>query len=114
MKVTRFDPTIDLIIVTARVAGPRMERQVSLAFDTAATETHIIPDVVDELGYSPRDGEQVTVVRSAIGSERGYMMRVAHFAALGFANHDFRDSHSRSSRRARDRWLVRALVLAPV
>lgn len=90
MKVTRFDPSGDLIIVKARVWGPRGDKVVSLALDTAATHTHIIPDIVDDLGYSPRHGDQVTVVRSAIGEERGYMMRVAKFSALGFNLADFR------------------------
>jgi hypothetical protein len=62
----------------------------SLAVDTAATHTHIVPDILDDLGYSPRDGEQLTVVRSAIGSEPGYMMRATRFAALGFTTKDFR------------------------
>jgi predicted aspartyl protease len=90
VKTTRFDPKGDLIIVGAKLWGPRGEKKVTLAFDTAATETHLIPDILDDLGYSPRDGEQVTIVRSAIGSERGYMTRVARFSALGFTCNDFR------------------------
>jgi predicted aspartyl protease len=90
VKVTRFDASRDLIIVTARIWGPRADRQLSLALDTAATHTHVIPDVLDDIGYSPRHGDQVTVVHSAIGAERGYMLRVARFAALGFTCKDFR------------------------
>jgi predicted aspartyl protease len=90
VKVTRFDPASDLIIVSARIWGPRGDKRVSLALDTAASETHLVPDVLDDLGYSPRQGEQITIVRSAIGSERGYMMRVARFSALGFTCTDFR------------------------
>ena len=90
MKVTRFDPRDDLIVVTARVWGPQRHKQVSLAVDTAATETLITPDVLDDLGYSARQGEKITVVHSAIGAERGYTMRVARFTALGFTSNDFR------------------------
>jgi predicted aspartyl protease len=90
MKVTRFDPTDSLIIVTARILGPRDEKQVSLALDTAATQTHIIPDVLDELGYSPRQGDTITSITSAIGEEPGYMMPIARFSALGFTVADFR------------------------
>jgi tetratricopeptide (TPR) repeat protein len=61
-----------------------------LSVDTAATQTHIIPDILDDLGYSPRDGEQLTIVHSAIGAERGYMTRVAKFSALGYTISDFR------------------------
>jgi hypothetical protein len=59
VKVRRFDPADDLIIVRARLYGPRGHRPVSLAFDTAASETHIVPEIIDDLGYSPRQGEQI-------------------------------------------------------
>lgn len=90
MKVTRFDPGDNLIIVTTRIWGPHTDKQVALALDTAASETHIVPEILDELGYSPRQGEAVTIVRSAIGSEQGYLTRVARFSALGFTCSDFR------------------------
>jgi hypothetical protein len=70
MKVGRFNPADDLIVVKARLYGPRGDRPLSLAFDTAATETHIVPEIVDDLGYSPRQGEAITSVRSAIGKEQ--------------------------------------------
>jgi len=53
VKVRRFDSTDDLIIVKARLYGPRGYRPLSLAFDTAASETHIAPEIIDDLGYSP-------------------------------------------------------------
>jgi predicted aspartyl protease len=90
VKVTRFDPANDLIIVTARIWGPYGDKPLSLAVDTAATHTHIVPEILDDLGYSPRDGEQITKVRSAIGTEPGYLMRATRFAALGFTSTDFR------------------------
>jgi predicted aspartyl protease len=89
MKITRFDPTTDLILVAARVWGPHGDKRLSLALDTAATETHITPDILDDLGYSPRDGGRITTVRSAVGNERGYMTRVSRFFALGFSYTDF-------------------------
>jgi hypothetical protein len=39
VKVTRFDPSDTLIIITARIWGSLGDDQVSLAFDTAATVT---------------------------------------------------------------------------
>jgi hypothetical protein len=90
MKVTRFDPTDSLIIVRAWLWGPRGKAKLALALDTAATHTHIVPDVVDELGYSPRQGEGVTTVHSAIGEEPGYLLRVLRFQSLGFSTTDFR------------------------
>ena len=85
MKVCRFDPTEDLIVVTARVYGRRGYRPLTLALDTAASQTHIVPEIIDDLGYSPRDGEAITSVSSAIGKETGYLLRVERFTALGFS-----------------------------
>jgi hypothetical protein len=89
MKVTRFDPSDSLIIVRAWLWGPRGKAKLDLALDTAATHTHIVPDIVDELGYSPLQGEGITMIHSAIGKEPGYLMRVSRFQALGFSTADF-------------------------
>ena len=89
MKTRRFDPDDDLIMVKARVFGRHGSRRLTLALDTAASHTHITPDIVDELGYSPAEGEAITSVRSAIGKEPGYMLRVQRFEALGFGFDDF-------------------------
>lgn len=89
MKIRRFDPADDLIIVKARIYGPRGHRPLSLAFDTAASQTHVVPEIIDDLGYSPRQGTAITSVRSAIGKEQGYLLHVTKFAALGFAFPDF-------------------------
>lgn len=89
MKVRRFDPHDDLIIVKARVFGRHGNRPLLLALDTAASLTHISSDIVDELGYSPAEGEAITSVRSAIGKESGYTLRVKRFESLGFGFDDF-------------------------
>jgi hypothetical protein len=90
VKVTRFDRETDLIIVPARVWSPRQRARVHLAIDTGSSDTVLAPDIMDELGYSPRDGEQITTVRSAVGKEQGYTLVVKRFSALGFAMTDFR------------------------
>jgi hypothetical protein len=89
VRVRRFDPDDDLIVVTARVFGKHGHRMLKLALDTAASHTHVQPDVVDELGYSPLEGEAITTVRSAVGKEPGYMLRVRRFESLGFGFDDF-------------------------
>ena len=90
MKITRFDPAGDLIIVPGRIWGPRGEGpRLDLVLDTGAAETIVIPEVLDELGYSARTGDQITVMRSAVGREQGYMIRIARFACLGFELPDF-------------------------
>lgn len=90
MKVTRYDPSASLIIVSARLWGPTGKVKLDLALDTAATLTVIVPEIVDGLGYSPRQGDAITTVSSALGKEPGYLLRVQRFSALGFAETDFR------------------------
>jgi predicted aspartyl protease len=92
VKVTRFEPASDLIIIDGRVWSPsgQQDRALHLVLDTGAAETIISPDVLDELGDSARLGEQRTVMRSAVGREEGYMIRVARFRCLGFVETEFR------------------------
>lgn len=89
MKTTVFDARQDLLIVEAHIVGPRGDARVDLVLDTGASMTILVPDVVDELGYSARDGYGRSTVSSPLGREYGYRLRVREFAALGFAFADF-------------------------
>ncbi len=89
MRVTRFDPRSDLIIVKARVWGPGGMTPASLALDTGSAHTVMAASVIDDLGYSPRQGEAITTVRTAVGKEQGYVLRVSRFWTLGFTVSDF-------------------------
>jgi Aspartyl protease len=91
MTLTSFDRTRDLIYIRGRVWGPRGNpARLRLALDTAASETVIVPGILDEIGYSPRQGSAITKVRSAVAEEPGYLIRVAQFACLGFQMTEFR------------------------
>lgn len=90
MKITRFDPNDSLIIVHATIWGSLGHKGLRLAFDTAATHTHVVPEFLDEIGYGPQHGDRITSITSAIGEEPGYMMPVVRFSALGFTLNDFR------------------------
>lgn len=90
MRVTSFNRADDLIIVKSQVWGPAGAVPLRLAVDTGSSETVIAARIVDDLGYSPRHGEVITRVRTAVGEEQGYILRVARFIALGFAVPDFR------------------------
>jgi hypothetical protein len=90
VKVTRFDPDDALIVVPARLDGPRRSSVVRLAVDTGSDQTLIVPEALDDIGYSAREGEAITVIRSALGREPGYLLRVAHFSCLGHRARDFR------------------------
>jgi len=89
MKITQFDPSRDLIIVDARIWGRSNYRQLTLAVDTASAATVVTPYVIERIGYTPRDATAITAVRSAIGKEQGYILKVARFATLGFVLQDF-------------------------
>jgi hypothetical protein len=89
VKVTRFDPAAPLIIVGARIEGPLGSATLRLALDTGSEHTLIVPEALDELGYSPLQGEAITVIRSAIGREPGYLIRVARLVCLGHEARDF-------------------------
>lgn len=72
MKTSRFDPAAALIFVEGRIWGPLGAARLSLVLDTGAAMTLISPDVLDSLGYSPRDGIARTHVTSATSRELGY------------------------------------------
>jgi hypothetical protein len=90
VKVVRFDPAAPLITVPGHVCGPLGRSSLRFAVDTGSAETTIVPHRLDDLGYSPRLGEAITVVRSAVGSEPGYLIRVSKLRLLGHEFTDFR------------------------
>jgi predicted aspartyl protease len=91
VKVSRFNPARNLILVRGRIWGRKGQLEsLQLALDTGASETIVAPDVLDRIGYSPREGEAITGIRSAVGSKPGYLIRVARFSCLGFESSDFR------------------------
>jgi predicted aspartyl protease len=77
----------ELMIVEAEITGPHGSTNRRLVFDTGA-ET-LIPEVIEEIGYSPRDGHKLSKVHSAIGEEEGYWLHVAEFSALGVSTPNF-------------------------
>jgi hypothetical protein len=74
--------------------------------DTDSAHTVISAGILDELGYSPRQGEAIATVRTAVGKEQGYLLRVSRSWALGFSVSDVRV--------IRHRWCSGAQLLAPV
>jgi predicted aspartyl protease len=88
-KTTCFAPSRELILVTGAIEGPRGETEIKLVLDTGASQTIIVPEILDDIGYGARDGEVTSSVSTAIGREHGYALRVARFATLGFAMNSF-------------------------
>jgi predicted aspartyl protease len=92
MTVTEFERDAHgMIVIGAFLEGPAGARKLRLALDTGAAMTLIVPEVLDGLGYSARDGDRITSIKTANEVvEQGYRLRVRHFHALGFGFHDFR------------------------
>lgn len=88
MTTVPFDPTQDLILLEVDLHGPRRAKQCLFVLDTGCAVTLVRPEVLDEIGYSARDGEARTTITSALGRESGYTLRIARFDALGFTRRD--------------------------
>lgn len=90
MKLARpFQFLGELILVEVKLRGPRSESVRNLVLDTGAAATTLIPEVIEDLGYSARDGTKLSRVHSAIGEEHGYFLNVAEISALGVATPNF-------------------------
>ncbi len=87
---TPFDPRRNLTVVTGALSEPLGEVALRLVLDTGSFETLIIPEILDDLGYSPRGAEAVTGVYSAVGKAQGYITRVQRFEAMGVMVTDMR------------------------
>jgi len=80
---TQFEPDDDIIVVTARITGPRGSAFARLVLDTGAVMTTLTPELAVTIGYTARDGIRRTRVHTAIGSEEGFLLSVAKLTALG-------------------------------
>jgi predicted aspartyl protease len=88
-RETSFVTDGDLIIVKVLVAGPRQTTTGRFVLDTGAVFTTMTPELAELIGYSARDGVRRTRVHTAVGSEDGYLLRVAELEALGTAMPSF-------------------------
>lgn len=79
----------DLIIVQALVSGPRGSVNGRFVLDTGAAATTLIPELADAIGYGASDGIMRTNVRSALGEEHGYLLKVAEFSSLKITERPF-------------------------
>jgi len=88
-RETRFATHGELIVVIARITGPRRTITTPLILDTGAAYTTITPKIAQTVGYIDLEGLPRTRVRTAVGSERGYVLATARFAVLGLAAEGF-------------------------
>lgn len=79
---TPFASEGDLIIIEGIVTGPLGITSGRFVLDTGAVMTTMSPELADLVGYSARDGIKRARVRTAVGTEDGYVLVVAELAAL--------------------------------
>ena len=80
---TRFDPRENLIIVSAKVTGPKDSVVVKLALDTGASSTLIDEESMELIGYSPNDARGEVDVITGSGVARAPQIEVRRIEALG-------------------------------
>ena len=78
-----FDPNDRLILVTARLSGPRSEGGFQFALDTGATYTIVSSHVAALLGYDPAAAGERARLTTASGVERVPRIVVEKLQALG-------------------------------
>lgn len=86
---TRFFRRRGLIFLEAEVVGPRGPKDVHLVLDTGSAATTLVPDVIEEIGYSARHGHKSALIHTAVGDEKGYWLRVSELTVLGVTTPDF-------------------------
>jgi clan AA aspartic protease (TIGR02281 family) len=88
-RETRFATLGKLIVVIARITGPRRTITAPLILDTGAVYTTITPKLAQTVGYVDLESLQRTRVRTAIGSEQGHVLSATRFAVLGLVADNF-------------------------
>jgi clan AA aspartic protease (TIGR02281 family) len=81
-RETFFVPEGGLIAVVGSVKGRTGRLPGRFVLDTGAAMTTIAPRMIRRLGYGLADRLRFTKVRSALGEERGYTVRVESLSAL--------------------------------
>jgi predicted aspartyl protease len=79
----------ELMLVEAELRGPRSTLPARLVFDTGATSTTLVPEFIEDLGYSARDGVRFKRMHTALSEEEGYTLKVAEFSVLSVTTPDF-------------------------
>lgn len=84
MKIeTPFEFSRRLVSVFSMVVGPRGRAPCNLIVDTAAVYMTLGFPLADAIGFTRAHGLRETVIRSAVGEERGYLVNLAQVTTLG-------------------------------
>lgn len=89
MRAT-FDAKQGLIIVHARLLGPKGQRTVRLAVDTGSTSTLISQPLIEALGYEPAEATKHVGITTASDMQYMPVVMIASVSALGLERKHFR------------------------
>lgn len=79
----RYQVDKHLIIVPVTLHGPHGAMDADFILDTGAAHTIIDHSLVSALGYSASDATGHSKIKSVIGEERGYRVKLSRIDALG-------------------------------
>jgi predicted aspartyl protease len=68
-----------ILLTKVIIEGKSKRHEIHCAIDTGCATTCIKTEVVDSLGYSARDGEEISAVASTTGREEGYTLKIKQF-----------------------------------
>lgn len=78
-----LDLTFGIIIVHARLGGPKGRRLIRMVLDTAATDTVITPRIISDIGYDPAKSRQKLEMATANGMIFAPLLRIESLQCLG-------------------------------
>ena len=85
----RYQVEKHLIIIPVTLHGPNGAMDADFILDTGAAHTIIDHSLASALGYSASNATGHSKVRSVVGEERGYRVKLAHIDSLGKKSEDF-------------------------
>ena len=85
MRTSRsFSTTSSLIFVDAIAIGPAGPVTSQLVLDTGAVRTTLVPAIAESIGYTRAAMNKPTVIHTATGVERSYLVHLVKLTTLGF------------------------------
>lgn len=103
-----FDPKAGLIVVPARLRGPRGAVSIRLALDTGATTTLINWDIAVIAGYDPATIVERTQITTGSGVEFCPLLRVRNLEALGRRRKGFQGLMPYAPAKRQGGWIIRS------
>ena len=90
MRIISFDTSQEIPIIGASIHGPLGFLKVKLVFDTGNGVTSIHTPLIEEIGYSARDGIRELKVRDPVGpSQPGYLVSIDCLSIFGLRFNNF-------------------------